>query len=85
MNKYNPLNLIKDRYLSQPGTNPKSNKNSSLRNKPSIIFINKDKCSCPNKKIKIYWEEGIGRVVKYLCPCLQKETNPLEESNLEVQ
>ena len=41
-------------------------------------------CNCPNKKIEIYWEQGIGRVVKYLCPCPQKENliqekNPLEE------
>ena len=50
MNKYNPLNLIKERYLSQPRINPKPNKS----NLPLTTFINKDKCDCPNKKIEIY-------------------------------
>ena len=81
MNRYNPLKLITDRYLGQPGRNPSS---SSFYNKPLTTFINKDECNCPNKKIEIYWEQGIGRVIKYLCPCLQKENliqekNPLEE------
>ena len=70
MDNYNLLDFIK---YGQFGFNLRINNKQRFQSKPSTIFINKDKCNCPNKKIEIYWDKDTDKVIKYLCPCLQKK------------
>ena len=54
---------------------------------PENIRIEKDsknqkdhnKCNCLGTKIQVYWEKDKGRVIKYLCPHLQKDSSSKTE------